>query len=127
MNVKDFTSRLKYLGTAYNHKFSEEEAEVWYDFLKNYSIDVFNKAIKSCIENNKFMPKVADIKEYCEKEREVVKFDILERMVEDGYFRHPTEYEKAVSWLERNIIPEWFKKDMQKYDQKLLGKKEMIE
>jgi hypothetical protein len=48
-------------------------------------------------------------------------------MVEDGYFRHPTEYEKAVSWLERNIIPEWFKKDMQKYDQKLLGKKEMIE
>ena len=36
-------------------------------------------------------------------------------MEKQGYFAVASEYDKASKWLERNIIPAWFKEDMKKY------------
>ena len=38
----------------------------------------------------------------------------------DGYFKTDREYEKAIKFLTDNIIPDWFKEDMQKYKQVLI-------
>jgi len=121
MTKEEFIKGLKYLGIAYNHSFSQDESIVWYDFFKNYSILVFNNAIKDSIENNKFLPRISDLTQLCDENKVKVRFVILEEMKLDGYFKDVGEYEKAYTWLENNTIPNWFKDEMKKYKQNILS------
>lgn len=52
---------MKYLGTAYNKKYDEEQCQVYYDFLKKYEYQVFNKAVKNLIATHKFAPSINEI------------------------------------------------------------------
>ena len=126
MNKEEFVKRLKYLGVAFNHNFTEEEASVYYDFMKGYSLNVFNNSIKQAIEESKFLPKISDLKTYCDQNKEKVKYDILETMNIKGYFKSKEEYDKATMFLENRVIPNWFKEDMKKYKQEMLEERKLI-
>lgn len=111
----ELTKGLTYLGTAFGKQYTKIELEQHYEFLKEYSYETFITAIKNIIRTSKFLPKITEILEECEKCKEQVKFGVLEFMKSKGYFKAPTEYEKASLFMERGTVPEWLKNDMNKY------------
>lgn len=115
MTKQELVKGLTYLGTAYGKEYSEIECEQHYDFLKDYNYQTFVKAIKNIIKKSKFLPKITELLEECENCKEQTKFEVLEYMKSQGYFKAGSEYDKAVSFLERNIIPSWFKEDLNRY------------
>lgn len=115
MTKEELTKGLTYLGMAYDKDYTSKECEMYYDFLKDFSYETFVKAIKNIIKKSKFIPKISELVEECENSKSTLTFDILNFMESQGYFKSAWEFEKASSFLERNIIPEWFKNDMKKY------------
>ena len=121
MTEIECTNGLTYLGTAYGKEYSKIECEQHYDFLRDYSYKTFVAAIKNIIKKSKFLPKITELLEECENCKEQTKFEVLEYMKSQGYFKAGSEYDKAISFLERNIIPEWFKEDLNKYYKMMLS------
>lgn len=115
MTEIEITKGLSYLGIAYGKEYTKIEVQQHYDFLKDYSYETFISAIKSIIRNSKFLPKINELLEECEKQKEKIKFDIIEFMNKQGYFKDIKEYEQANLFMSKNIMPEWFKKDVNKY------------
>lgn len=115
MNKEDFVKALKFLGTAYNKEFDKDQVEVWYSFLMNYNYETLKDSIKEIIKTRKYIPTINEMIEICEKTKKEKRYDILEKMKSEGYFKTIEEYEKASMWMERNIIPNWFREDMKKY------------
>ncbi len=123
MDKKEFATAMKYLGIAYNKEFTKEELEIYYEYLNGYSFELLKKAIKEIVKTSKFSPKVSDLIDMCEKVKKEKKYYILELMKKDNYFKTTTEFEKALRYLESGIIPDWFKKDIDKYIPKLKEQK----
>ena len=130
MSEKDFVNSMSYLGLAYGKEFTQLELMQYYDFLKEYSDNTLTKAIKNIIRTSKFLPKINELIDECEKCKEQVRFDVLEFMRQQGYFKDTTEYEKASLFMERGIVPEWLQRDINKYymmmDQGALEHKETL-
>lgn len=110
------------LKIAYPYYFKEmkkEEAMAFINLytkkLSNYSPNVVITAIDKIITTSKFMPTIAEIIEICDKEKIKSKEIILNKMIVDNYFKCQEEIDKALNWLEKGIIPYWFKEDMKKY------------
>jgi hypothetical protein len=116
MNKEQFTKGITYLGIAYNKEFNQKEVETFYDFLKDYDYETFKIAIKEIIKDKKFMPSISEMIEFCNKNKQQKKFEILEKMKLQGYFKDLKEYEKAIRWLESGNIPSWFKEDIKQYN-----------
>lgn len=115
MTKEELTKGMTYLGMAYGKTFTQPECELYYDFLQEYSYDTFVKAVKGLVKKSKYIPKVNELIEECENNKSNSWFEIIDFMQKQGYFAVASEYDKATVWLERNIIPEWFKEDMKKY------------
>lgn len=115
MNEKEFSVNMAYLGLAYGKEYTPQELSVYYDFLKEFNDDIFTRAIKKIIKESKFPPKINELVEECSKLKEKAKYDVLDFMNKKGYFAIPSEYDKAIRFLELNIMPDWFKEDMTKY------------
>lgn len=123
MTEQELVKGLTYLGTAYGKEYTKLECEQHYDFLKEYSYETFVAAIKSIIKKSKFLPKITELLEECENYKEQKRFEVLEFMKEKGYFKHPNEYEKATSFMEKGIIPEWLQNDINKYYKQMVNNK----
>ena len=106
---------MQMLGMAYGKEFTQQECELYYEFLQEYNIETFKKAIKNIIRTSKFLPKINELIEECDRCREQVKYDVLEFMNDRGYFKAPIEYEKASLFMERGNVPEWLQKDINEY------------
>ena len=115
MTKEELTKGLAYLGMAYGKEYSSIECEQHYDFLREYSYQTFVEAVKSIIRKSKFLPKITELLEECEKHKEHTKFEVLEFMKNKGYFKATSEYEKAIRYLETNVIPEWFRNDLNEH------------
>lgn len=112
---EELVKGLTYLGMAYGKEYSKIECEQHYDFLKDYSYETFIAAIKNIIKTSKLLPKITELLEECEKYKEKTKFDVIEFMKKQGYFRDIKEYEKATMFMERGIVPEWLQADINRY------------
>lgn len=115
MSEQELVKGLTYLGMAYGKEYSKIECEQHYDFLKDYSYETFISAIKSIIRTSKFLPKITELLEECEKHKEQVKHEVVEFMKSQGYFKDIREYEKATLFMERGIVPEWLQNDINRY------------
>lgn len=115
--MKDYelVQGMQMLGMAYGKEFTQQECELHYEFLREYSSETFKTAIKSIIRTSKYIPKINELIEACDKAKEQVRFDILEFMRTKGYFKVPIEYEKASLFMERGNVPEWLQKDINEY------------
>lgn len=109
MNKKDFINTITYLGLAYNKNFTEQEMVVWYDMLGEYPEEVLNKSVKDLVGREKFMPKISDVIEECNKYKKLDRYEVLESLRAKNYFKDGSEYLKAKQWLEEGTMPEWFK------------------
>ena len=100
---------------------------LYQDMLGGYNEQILDKVAKDIIKTRKYMPSIAEIVELCDNTKIEVRNDIVEKMKEDGYFKSPNELDKIYMWLEEGIIPEWFKKDMMTYYNKMINKNKLIE
>lgn len=115
MEKVEFVKGMSYLGVAIGKEYSQEECDVFYDFLKDYNYKVFVQAIKSRIKKSSYAPKINELIEeckFCEKEQS---FKILNFMKYKGYFKNIREYDKAMLFVKRDIIPWWLQKDIDTY------------
>lgn len=126
MGKDEFVESMTYLGLAFNKTFTKNELILHYDFLKEYDDEIFTKAVKNIIRKSKFLPKINELIEECEIVKEEVKFNILEIMKNDGYFKNIKEYEKATNFLKSGIIPKWFANDMNNYRNSQLANNETL-
>jgi hypothetical protein len=115
--MKDFelVQGMQMLGMAYGKEFTQQECELYYEFLREYNIETFKKAVKNIIRTSKFLPKINELIEECDRCKEQVKYEVLEFMNDKGYFKAPIEYEKASLFMERGNVPEWLQKDINEY------------
>ena len=57
MNKEDFKRQLGKIQIAYNKKFTQEEARMWFQEFQNISAEEFGKTVDQIIKTNKFTPK----------------------------------------------------------------------
>ena len=69
MDKEKFLKIITYMGVVYNKEFTEEQVEIWYSFLKDYSVEELNNAVKYLINTEKFLPTIAHIKEVIAKSK----------------------------------------------------------
>lgn len=119
MTKEEFINDMTYLSLAFNKEYTHLEIEQHYDFLKDYNDLIFMNAIKKIIKTSKFLPKINELIEACESCAANTKFEILDIMQKDNYFKSSLEVDKATNWLERGTIPEWFQNDMKIYYKKM--------
>lgn len=115
MKKDEFVKGMGYLGVAIGKEYTQEECEVFYDFLKDYNYNVFVKAIKKRILKSSFPPKINELVAECEGCKDEEKYEVVEFMKKQGYFRDSHEYDKTLIFLKRGIVPEWLKQDINKY------------
>lgn len=115
MEKIEFVKGMSYLGIAVGKEYTQEECDVFYDFLKDYNYKVFIQAIKNRIKKASFPPKINELIEECNLCDNNFKFIVIEFMKESGYFKVVSEYDKAMMFVKRGIVPEWLKEDINKY------------
>ena len=115
MEKIEFVKGMSYLGVATGKEYTQEECNVFYDFLKDYNYKVFIQAIKNRIKKSSFPPKINELIEECDLCDNNFKLIIIDFMKESGYFKDVSEYDKAMTFVKRGIVPEWLKQDINKY------------
>ena len=138
MKLEELVKGLNFLGLAYGKEYNQLEAQQIYEFVKEYDYDTFIRATKQIIRTSKFIPKIADLIEACESQKDVRKIEVIDYMKDSGYFylsyrpdhkldeAHATRnYIKVRNFIERGIIPDWLREDINYYYQKM--KTEQIE
>lgn len=93
-------------------KVKEMDDTVFSAMLSELNYKTMQETCINYIKTNKFVPNIANLidayNDTLAKERQVV----IHQMNQAGYFYSTTEYEKALLFAEKNIIPHWFKKMM---------------
>ena len=85
MRIDELVKGLNFLGLAYGKEYSQLEAQQVYEFMKEYDYETFIRATKDIIRTSKFLPKIADLIEACEKQKEAKKVEAIDYMKECGY------------------------------------------
>lgn len=126
MTKEEFKDSISYLGMAYSKEFSQEELELYYDFLKDYKDETLVKAIKNIIKKSKFLPKINELIDECNKCKQNIKYEVVEFMLKSGYFKKGDyeeldfgqelrNYEKTKKFINENNVPEWLQEDINYY------------
>lgn len=128
MRIEELVKGLNFLGLAYGKEYNQMEAQQIYEFVKEYEYEVFIRATKDIIRTSKFLPKIADLIEACEKQKEEKRVEVIDYMKECGYFylsyrpEHKLDeaqatrnYLKVKTFIERGIIPDWLQEDINYY------------
>lgn len=121
-----FLRGLKMLTSFYRIHPDEEDIEDYYSYLQSMDEEVYVKAIENLINlRENILPTPARVVEECEKIYESYKYDILKKMYDDGYFHKGVErltdehasrnYDKAMTFVSRGIIPGFLLEDMIAY------------
>ena len=104
---KLISSVIAKLRIAYPYYFKDLDEEMilgmvkmYQDQLAGYDYEIVINAIDNIIKTSKYMPTIAEILENCEK---------LDKS------QQSRNYEKAITFCETRIIPDWLLKDMIQY------------
>lgn len=130
-SISRAVAKLKIAYPYYFDKLNTDEEFLMYvsmfqEQLSCYSSQVLDIAVNNIIRNSKFMPTINELIEECEKSIGTYQNEILTKMKNDGYFKRGAvgelddnqatrNYEKACSFVMRNIIPNWLLEDMKSY------------
>lgn len=129
-----FSKCMKYLCNCYMKDFKQEQLSSWYEYFKDVEYITLNKAVKEIISESQYFPTISVLKEKCQKINKRYLLEIVDTMLNDGYFKRGAygelsdqqafrNYEKTIMWLENNTIPYWLKEDMKTYMDKDRNKK----
>lgn len=132
--ISGIIAKLKIAYPYYFKELKNEElamlVKMYQEQITGYTPKIVLKAIDEIIRTSKFMPTIAEILDRCDGQAKTYTFDILKIMQEDGYFKYGVcgeldesqqsrNYEKAMSFVNRGIIPDWLLNDMIRYGYKV--------
>ena len=63
MTIEEFVKATNRLESYYGKEYTIEQRKIMYNLLKDWSIQDYIKGVTYCIENCKYLPKVADFKQ----------------------------------------------------------------
>ena len=126
MRIEELIKGLNFLGLAYGKEYNQMEAQQIYEFLKEYEYETFIKAVKEIIRTSKFLPKISELIEACEKYKLTANKDVIDYMRSVGYFSYSAygevteekasrNYGKALRFIELGVIPDWLQEDIDYY------------
>lgn len=126
MRIEELVKGLNFLGLAYGKEYSQIETQQVYEFVKQYDYETFIKAVKELIRTSKFLPRIADLIEACEKYKNSTNKNVVDYMREVGYFKYSPygevtdehasrNYSKALRFIEIGVIPDWLQEDIDYY------------
>lgn len=128
--ISVFIAKLKMAFPNYFKDLSNQQMldliALYQDMLGNYSEEILNKVVKDIIKTKKYMPSISEIIDLCDNCKVYVQNEIVDYMIQDGYFKAQSELEKVYLWLEEGLIPAWFKEDMKKYYSKMIENKKLL-
>ena len=108
MTLKDITMILSVLKASYPNAFkgqTENEAiimrNLWFSQFKNVSVDAMNKAIQTHINQSKYMPTIAEVRDLLGEEKAIeMKTD---KELTDQYRKMLMDYQRE--WRETGKLP----------------------
>ncbi len=103
-----------------NVKPSKESDLVYISIFQDYDVQPMLAAAKEHIKACAFPPTIADLLRRYDNVQVNQNHAIISIMQAQGYFHSDEEIRKASQWITRGIIPDWFKRDMARYNQKQL-------
>lgn len=119
MKKTEFLRGMKLISSLYNKEFTQDQLGDWYMFFEDINANDFQKAIKKCAKESRFMPTINDLLNQIESVANEDYMKIVDLMIKDGYFHDPREIEKTYHFIEEGVIPSWLKADMDKYKPRL--------
>lgn len=96
-------------------KVKELDDNLFVAMMADYEFLVMVEAVKNYIITNKFQPTIAALIEEYNKIKLFHKTEIVRQMRDAGCFKSSSEYQKALTFIERDIIPDWFRDMMIKF------------
>lgn len=132
---KSISKALMKLKIAYQYYFKDMPSDefiglisIYKDALSDYNDITIEAAINQIIKTNKYMPSVAEVIEECNKSLCYKSNQIIQRMYDSGYFhinvtddQAKLNYQKALMFVEKGIVPNWLLNDMKEYEENLLS------
>lgn len=125
MDKLDFAEGMKILYSCYHKDLNNDDFIIWYEMLKDINPDVFKKTIIEICKEKPFMPTVHDILDKSKNVSNSYYLSIIDKMYDDGYFKKGYQeltdehsnrnYDKAIKWIEKGIIPQFLLDDMNEY------------
>lgn len=119
-DLSSFIAKLKGAYPYYFEKLEEIELVSMFSLyekeLEKYDLKILDDVFKKITSTSKFMPSLNEIITYCDEVTKENNLLIIEKMRNDGYFKAPQEYDKILMWLDKGIIPSWFREDMKAYE-----------
>lgn len=109
MNKLEFATAMKHLSIAFNKEFTQDDLNVYYEYLKDYEFKVFKNAIKEIVKREKFLPKISELISYCDRYKND---ELINQLEQRNYFKNADEKEKIIMWMNEGIIPEWFREEL---------------
>ena len=64
MTAQEFINVTSRAETYYGKEYTNDQKKIMYDMLKTWTLKDYAKAITYCIENCKYLPKIADLKQF---------------------------------------------------------------
>lgn len=122
MKKAEFMKAIKQLTIFYNKDFNSEQISQWYSFLKNESLENFDKAIELAIRNSGYIPTISELLKNIKFIQKQEYLDTVELMKENNYFHNEKELQNTLHFIDVGVIPYWLKQDMEYY----LNKKILI-
>jgi hypothetical protein len=110
-------------------KLKDSEDAVFVMMLADYQFGLMAEASKNFMMTSKFPPTIANLLEEYEKVKLYRKTEIVRQMNNAGIFKDQSEFLKATRFIERDIIPDWFKTKMINFvegNQKLGADKQLL-
>lgn len=123
MNKEQFVKGMSYLGTIYSKEFTQQEVEIYFDFLKSFNYDIFISAIKSLALQSKYLPRISEIVDECNKQKFHRRHIIVEYMKEKGFFKTHLEYEKTLRFIQLSEMSGWLADALSDYYKMMLAEK----
>ena len=89
--ISSFIAKLKMAYPYYFKDFNEEDTldmvMMYQEMLGSYNEATLNEVAKKIITTKKSMPSIAEILEICENTKVYVQNEIVEYMIQEGYFK----------------------------------------
>lgn len=115
MKKAEFMKAMKKLTIFYNKDFNSEQLSQWYSFLKNESLENFDKAIELAIRNSSYIPTISELLKNIKFIQKQEYLDAVELMKENNYFHNEKELQNTLHFIDVGVIPYWLKLDMEYY------------
>ena len=102
--MRNIALYLTYLGTAYGKTYTQTECEIHYDFLGAYNFNTFVKAIKGLIKQTRYLPRINELIDECEKCKHNERIKVIECAKANNIITGE-EYDKIYNLVLAGYIP----------------------